>query len=145
MGELLKLYEINDNADGNLDWEETTWAAIWAADESEARSIYREHLRRESGLSSEECDGVSIVVEERGSTFAAPRTPQIERRDIVLRQLGWRYEDESPCDGCDLYAMDIDEYVVCPECNQCPECGHLDDCPDREVAESVHTKEGSEA
>lgn len=119
------LFQIHDNADGNLDWEETTWQAVWADSEEEAFALYcKAHDYCELGTAD-----VVFSDRERLAAITPSRDePHIECRPEVLRQLGWRVEGESTCDTCGLAAMDDERFRVCEECNQCLECGHDQDC-----------------
>jgi hypothetical protein len=46
----LRLYNLNDDGDGDLLGDETTWDAIWAPDLATAERIFRERYERETGV-----------------------------------------------------------------------------------------------
>lgn len=50
----------------------------------------------------------------------------------IVRELGWRCEDERECEGCGLYAVDRDEFDVCKNCGNCRICRCHKDCTDRD-------------
>jgi hypothetical protein len=50
-------------------------------------------------------------------------TPRVEQDNKILRRYGWSMDGEDRCECCDMAAMDIPEYEVCPDCMQCKSCG----------------------
>lgn len=125
----LKLYQIHDNPNRDLMWEETTYDAIWAYSEEEAKAAYQARYKREFGTDPDEYE-VCVEVQELPSGITPENGPGRERRSAVLRLVGWRFEDESACECCGLAPMGMNEYLLCPTCECCPECGHDEDCKD---------------
>lgn len=63
------------------------------------------------------------------------RIGRIELTTEDERSAGWHFEGEASCSTCGLYPCGMDEFEVCPECDQCPDCGHSDDCTERDPEE----------
>lgn len=68
----------------------------------------------------------------RGFDHLIKSPGEIEVTPEDERDAGWHHADESSCSTCGLAACGMEEYRVCPECDQCPECGHDEECSDRE-------------
>ena len=131
----LRLFNLNDDGDGDLLDDEITWRAIWAPSRTAAESMFRDWYERETGVKSGEYsiggDRDPNPKLEPDIMKFAPMEPGHERRSEVLRLVGWSCEGDWRCDSCGLAEMDGDDeaWHVCRECNQCGECGHDDDCP----------------
>lgn len=130
----MNLYNLNDDGNGDLGGDETTWRAIWAPDLATADAMFREWYERETGCKPGEYEvGGGVCSESTAAIVArfAPAKHGHERRDEVLRLVGWRNEDDHTCESCGLAEMGQEDgpFHVCRECEQCGECGHDDDCP----------------
>jgi hypothetical protein len=130
----MNLYEVHENAAGNLDREDVTCLLLWAPTESEAIGLYQS-LYLNVTEASRPPDVSELVVrriDPLPPEAVPPAEPGLEADPRVQRRLGWRIELERICYTCGLAAMDLPEFRVCPECWQCPECEHIDDCERRE-------------
>ena len=126
----MKLFNVDDNADRNLDWEETTSMAVWAHDPAEAMRLYRDAYARlvEADRVPDVAELVCKEVNPLPSWVEPPAVPGIEDNPEVQRELGWRIENEAACSTCGLASMDLPQYRVCDECDQCLACGHDEGC-----------------
>ncbi len=110
------IYTITDMGPHD-DWECSWWASIWAASETEALQFAQKIY---SGNRS--VDELELRVTRIDSHPDAPQiVPIQEQRPEVLRELGWRYEDEEECERCGLSAFAIEEHEV-GEDGLCGEC-----------------------
>lgn len=150
----MNLYAIHQPDSGGVDFGMEYWDFIWADTTEDAVEFYVRRWKGEcdpratdeefkSGLHWEIKD-TSRLNELTGEKmpFIIPELPgcHAEHRLKTLRDIGCMCEGETMCESCGLYAMGIDEYEVCPECNNCKECGHEDDC---DCAFSPHGGESS--
>lgn len=112
------IYTITDMGPHD-DWEGCWWASIWAESSIDA-------LRFAQKIYSGEWPDSEIQLRVT-RTDSHPDAPQIvpvqEQRPEVLRDLGWRYDDEEECERCGLSAFAIDAHEVgedglCGECRQ---------------------------
>lgn len=94
--------------------------------------LYAESIEQAEELAKEELaealyeyeDELSVELYPKADKYITPETePGVERRDVVLRHLGWMLFGEHPCESCDLYANGIEEYEVCDDCCICADCG----------------------
>lgn len=118
----MQLYAIHQ-PEGDFDTQ--YWDAIWANSPSEAVAFYSQRWKGECDPSATNEEFAEGLHWEQVEASEPPVKDGVhsERRDNVLRRLGWHVESERSCDTCGLYPMDMDEYAVCPDCNQCTECG----------------------
>lgn len=63
--------------------------------------------------------------EPKADKYARTNTPYLvwgkDSEREIYRQLGWRVEEESPCEECELYPCDMAKYAL-NENGLCPEC-----------------------
>lgn len=122
----MTLYELHDDGEGNLDWEERTWLAVWADTPDEAQAIFRQRLPSLTEYTREQAAGLALwlrPVAWKGDEFQPEQPwPHEEHRPEVLRSIGWKYEGERNCDACDLAAFGAREFAVCDECGLCRVC-----------------------
>lgn len=93
--------------------------AYWSWGSDEAVEEFCRRWRSESG---NDHDPEYLV--KRIDTKHSPESnePHEEGRLAVLREAGWRCEDDTTCDNCGLATLD-GEFPVCPECWMCTDCG----------------------
>lgn len=109
------LYEVTETVHGR--WDEAYGLALWANSPGEAVDLFLK-----------ECPGDLAEADVRWRRYddsaitPSKLSPHVEKRDEVLRALGWRYECDDLCESCDLYTMD-GLFPVCPTCSRCEECG----------------------
>lgn len=97
--------------------------------------VYARDVREAVRLALDEGDLPREIVEchinvcEPVKEDEAYTEPCVCREPRLMRLHGIRSEDETCCECCGLYPLDMPEYAVCEECGNCPECGHDEDCP----------------
>ena len=124
----MKLWNVHDDPENNLQPEERTWALIWAENEHDAKVLAASVYGGETCYLEGTVDDSFVAVDTTESLGInlpsyAPPLPRVERDLAVQRLCGWREECESTCDSCGLAAMGMEKFAVCPECYQCAECG----------------------
>ena len=119
----MRLYNLNDDPDNLCHCDEKTWLAVWADTPEQAVALFLKYA-------APDCDGPDNVTWEIASTTLTPARdwPHVERRNEVLRAIGYATGSEPACGTCGLAAMDDDRFRVCPDCCQCREC--VCDCCD---------------
>ena len=117
MSKSLKCYVAGSNSDS----EYTHCAVCFAYTAKTAKML----MWRDSQWLAERCEGdlldAFVVREKRHDSLAEGDTPYVVNDHEQLREMGWRMEDDSYCDSCGLYGMEV--VNVCGDCNQCDECG----------------------
>ena len=112
--------------DDELFCDETWWRAVWASTYAQAAQYAQAHYDGDGPRHAPLF--LNTVLAPGGSIQPSKDTPHAERRDAILRAAGFYAPGESPCSDCGLYAVDMPEHAVCPECGLCPACA-------RELAE----------
>jgi hypothetical protein len=74
-------------------------------------------------------DGTYSVLPSSDFDSLARTAGPIRPSRSEYRAAGWNTDDDRECICCGLFPCGIDEFEVCPECDQCGECGHDDECP----------------
>ena len=111
-----RLFAATDYTDSMYP-DEAWWMGVWAASEEQALSYAKEHY-----LESDEIESVTIQASYACTGWQPDSWPSEERRDVVLREAGWRCEGEYACEVCDMYACDLAEFDVCQDCCRCAKC-----------------------
>lgn len=90
------------------------------------------HNRQEARVcgygNSGACEGFEFIEiranrNKAADEFAEGDLPYSEYNERILRKAGFTSEDGKMCDSCGLNDFEIEEFLVCDDCNQCPECG----------------------
>jgi len=121
----MKLYTITDTLQEDAEYgdvfAEDYWIAVWADSEQEAIQFVKSNY---SGECRDEDLVLRVAVVAESTKHRAPETDSlhVERRENVLRLAGWRYDGESECDCCGLYANGDDAMATCGHCELCPHC-----------------------
>lgn len=124
----MRLWNVHDDPENNLQAEEREWALVWADNERDAKLLAAAIYRGETywlDASFEKAFVAQQVTSLSDDVLAQwkPKFPRIERRQILHRLCGWSEEGEQTCDSCGLAALNMPQFAVCPECNLCAECG----------------------
>lgn len=133
----MNLYSIHQPDPGSVDLGAECWALVWADNEADALAHYVDYYKGKCDPRATDAEFAAQCVctlkEGHGQTPDEQGT-HFERRRQVEREMGCYCEGEDACESCWLYAMDMDEYWVCPECLTCVECGgHQDDCTEKDA------------
>lgn len=105
----MKLYGVA--LKGEIPFENLAMA-IWASSEGEAESYWR---RSQDGDDENDAEIETWTCEVE----AEPEQPGVheEQRLAVLREAGWREEDDRECECCGEWSGDVSsEFGLCPKC-----------------------------
>ncbi len=109
-------------------WEYSHVDACFANDAKQAKK-----LMWKRGRLSEECEGdwldarVVRAPEHDKLLDHEADMPYVVRSPNILRNMGWKMEDEYICDSCGLAPMGIEKFEVCNDCGMCADCAADDD------------------
>ena len=128
----MNLYSVTDmprfeNVRDFYDYLEWWWCPIWAKDEATAIAFAAEICPHDE---PELRAKLTCVPAEKWITGTKTRE---ERRDVVMREAGYRSESDEQCVGCERYSLDHAEWSVCEECELCRECAAEESDHDCEV------------
>ena len=124
---MLNIYTIHDDPTHFVEPEERWWAAIAAETEHDAiviaAVIYDGDAPRDE-WDWKEAFTIDATIDQAGwPEKLKPQYPEHIRDPEPLRLCGFKEQDEDECQECNLSALGIKEYYVCPDCYVCRDCG----------------------